>query len=234
MNKTKIEWADYTWNPIKGLCPVGCWYCYARKLYKRFKWDEKIQFMAIKTGSEYLMGYYNTPAILRKPSRIFICSTMEIFHPMIPKEWRDEIFRRINLFPQHTFIILTKRPARIDRPMPDNVWLGVTVTGKLGDDGIRSLCLSDHGARIKFVSFEPLLGDVAMKGWSTFPDYIDKLSWVIIGRLTGHGHVHDPSRANIKRIVDECRAANIPVFLKNNLREIWNGRLIQEFPRCST
>lgn len=35
MNKTKIEWADYTWNPVTG-CLHGCEYCYARRMAKRF------------------------------------------------------------------------------------------------------------------------------------------------------------------------------------------------------
>ena len=43
MNKTKIEWCDYTLNPVKGLCPVGCSYCYARRLYRRFGWNPKIR-----------------------------------------------------------------------------------------------------------------------------------------------------------------------------------------------
>ena len=35
MKKTKIEWADYTWNPVSG-CLHGCEYCYARKIANRF------------------------------------------------------------------------------------------------------------------------------------------------------------------------------------------------------
>ena len=35
MNKTKIDWADATWNPVTG-CLHGCEYCYARKIAKRF------------------------------------------------------------------------------------------------------------------------------------------------------------------------------------------------------
>ena len=34
--KTKIEWADATWNPVTG-CLHGCEYCYARKIAERFK-----------------------------------------------------------------------------------------------------------------------------------------------------------------------------------------------------
>ena len=37
MNKTKIEWCDYTWNPVVG-CKTGCDYCYAERMNKRFKW----------------------------------------------------------------------------------------------------------------------------------------------------------------------------------------------------
>jgi len=36
MNKTKIDWADSTWNPVTG-CLHGCEYCYARKIAERFK-----------------------------------------------------------------------------------------------------------------------------------------------------------------------------------------------------
>lgn len=35
MNKTKIDWADMTWNPVTG-CLHGCEYCYARKIANRF------------------------------------------------------------------------------------------------------------------------------------------------------------------------------------------------------
>jgi protein gp37 len=35
MNKSKIEWCDYTWNPVTG-CVNDCPYCYARKIAERF------------------------------------------------------------------------------------------------------------------------------------------------------------------------------------------------------
>lgn len=35
-DKTKIDWADATWNPVTG-CLHGCEYCYARKIAERFR-----------------------------------------------------------------------------------------------------------------------------------------------------------------------------------------------------
>jgi len=43
MNRTRIDWADRSWNPIKGLCPEACPYCYARRLYQRFGLDPKLR-----------------------------------------------------------------------------------------------------------------------------------------------------------------------------------------------
>ena len=35
MNKSLIEWCDFTWNPVTG-CQHGCPYCYATKQANRF------------------------------------------------------------------------------------------------------------------------------------------------------------------------------------------------------
>lgn len=35
-DKTKIDWADATWNPVTG-CLHGCEYCYARRIAERFR-----------------------------------------------------------------------------------------------------------------------------------------------------------------------------------------------------
>jgi len=222
VNKQKkdgnISWTDYTWNPVKGLCPMECWYCYARAMYKRFKLDEDLRLHLVERLA---------PRFIKKPAKIFVCSTIEIFHPRISAKWRDMIFSIIYQCPQHTFQILTKMPENIDRPMPDNCWLGVSITG--AGDQERMAYLSGIKAKTKFISWEPLLANPLPRGWR-IPKCVN---WTIIGKLSGHGKKHDPEKEWIERIIQDCRQNKTPIFLKNNLKEIMGGKLIQEFPNAN-
>lgn len=207
--KESIGWTDRTLNPIKGICKGGCWYCWTKPLYKR-------KFLTPEIRLE--TGVFST--LPKTPKRVFLCSTHDLFGNWIIKEWRDLIFDYITLYPQHTYQILTKFPQNIDRPMPDNVWLGVSITGNKPDDLLRANNLIKTKARIKFISYEPLLGK-ALQG-------IPYLDWIIIGRLTGHSRKWNPKKEWIKSIVLSYQ--NIPIFLKDNLKEIWGEPLIQEMP----
>lgn len=209
-----IGWTDKTINPIKGMCKGGCWYCWTKPLYKRgFLQPE------IRLDLSALHG------LTLKSKKIFLCSTHDLFGGWISKKWRDAIFWHINIWKHHTFQILTKFPQNIDRPMPDNVWLGVTLDGiDPLEDVKKSWALRDAKAKIKFYSFEPLIGQPCLK-----PIYI--LDWIIIGKLTGHGKKFNPKKRWIEEIVDEYKECDIPIFLKDNLKEIWGKKLIQEFPK---
>lgn len=222
MSKTKIEWvrgpggsAGYSWNPVKGKCPIGCWYCYARRFYDRFKWGDFIRV-------DYIEMDIRMP---RQPAGIFVCSTMEIFAMEVKPLWRDHIFHRIAIYPQHRFFILTKLPGQIDRPMPPNVWLGTTITGD--DNQWRrgfELFHNAMPATKKFISFEPLFKPVEIL------DELGNFDWIIVGQLTGYGKKYQPHKSWIHDIVDVCGKKNVPVFLKDNLRPIWGEPLIQEMP----
>lgn len=221
MQRTKIEWTDFVWNPVKGTCPVNCFYCYARRMYKRFKWNPELSW----DGRIPILSS-------KKPSRIFVCSTMEIFHPQIPKEWRDRIFKTINqpFNKKHTFQILTKMPENIDRPMPDNVWLGTTVTKNEEEWKIETLCnIIEHFENWNptiFVSVEPMFDSC-----EDIVHYFDDIEWLIIGSLTGkNSKKYQPKRYWIEALKDNAFLSGVPIFLKDNLKEIWGEDLIQEFP----
>jgi protein gp37 len=224
MQKTKIDWADYVFNPIKGICPIDCKtpdgksYCYARRIYERFKLDPTPRLDAIE-----MCNMQNTGAI---DKRIFVCSTFDLFHPIVDN-WRAAILETIKYCKKNIFIILTKLPERIDRPVPDNVWLGVSVESAKEWHRARTLaCFT--GAKKKFISFEPMLGPVDEE---EFPYVAGEFDWFVVGRLTGHGKKGDPAREWIKQILDIAKFFNRPVFMKSNLQEIWDAPLIQEWPK---
>jgi protein gp37 len=168
------------------------------------------------------------PSKLTKPSKIFCCSVADLFAPWTPWEWYEAVIESIEKCPiKHTFQLLTKNPERIPREdywFPDNVWVGTTVTGENGDwKNIEEI--KKVNASVRFVSFEPLLGDmpegVTLKG----------VQWIIIGKLTGSRRVRlDPDW--VKNILFEASDHNIPLFIKNNVG--WPGEKIQNFPKEAT
>ena len=114
MTKTRIEWADTVWNPVTGCTPVspGCAHCYARAMARRlagrcgYPADEPFR---VTLHPERL----EEPLQWKKPRRVFVGSMSDIFHKEVPDKFLDRIFAVIALCPQHTFLILAKRPERM-------------------------------------------------------------------------------------------------------------------------
>jgi protein gp37 len=221
MNKTKIEWTDYSWNPITG-CKHGCWYCYARRLCLRFK---KI----FPNGFEptFYPERLKEPWDLKKPSKIFVCSISDLFASWTPCEWRDQVMVSIYQCPvKHTFQLLTKNPERIPWHHAwyhqHNVWIGTTVTNTDGDWRNIEEIKKEKVSGVRFVSFEPILGELPANAC------LEGIDWVIIGKLTGSQKIKlDPWW--VASVYNEARRHDIPVFMKNNLKPTFEAKY-QEFP----
>ena len=241
MAKTRIEWCNFSVNPVKGLCPMNCKdnqgkpYCYARRLYKRFKWYE---------GIEWDESCLHALRKIKSPSRIFVGSTMELFGEWVHKWALESIFSYCRNYPQHTFIFLTKQPQNLPRAWPDNCWVGVSAPN-FEQFAIGLTHLHDVKPIVKFFSFEPLLHEIAPEkkyaGYNSDLMALDLkhtgINWVIIGQQTPVNKRTEPKIAWIQEIlVASHNAGNIPVFIKDNLRPLlerecpgWAIR--QEFPK---
>jgi len=224
MNRTKIEWTDFTWNPITG-CLNNCSYCYARKMYHRFGRDFTPQF-----HPERLSEPFKAPS----GSKIFVCSVAEPFGWWVKEEWLLEIMKVINKNLDINFLFLTKCPQNIKKMFPKaywwirglpNVWLGVSVTSDSDLWRIEELDRIDVCGG-KFVSFEPLLKPVYLDDATIWA-----FDWMIIGSQTQPLKL--PERKWVDELVFNARLVGIPVFLKNNLRPIFSkdDDFPQEFPR---
>ena len=230
MNKSKIEWCDYTWNPVTG-CKHGCAYCYAEKISKRFTGNFDPHFHVERLEQ---------PLALKKPSRIFAVSMGDLFGEWVPGEWIEKVFDVCEKAHWHKFMFLTKNPSRYwdfhRGGVPSNVWLGASI-GDDPDDTTRVVnsekgifqVSKAHSAidalfnawAWSFVSIEPLRMDI------TSEVDLAGLHWVIVGAQTGPGAVK-PKPEWVQRIIEQCRAAGTPLFLKDNLH--WPER-IQEYPK---
>lgn len=214
MAKTKIEWCDYTINPVKGLCPVACSYCYARRLYDRFKWEPKIRLE---------LDVFQPLRNVKEPSRVFVGSTMELFGDWIKREWMMDILSLCESYKRagHTFLFLTKRPENLITwsPFPDNAWVGVTATGlQMFNKAMYNL--QKIQAKVKYISFEPLLEQTNMHdNWLTLWGK-PIVNWFIIGQQTPVSPKTQPKIEWVREIVEAADKARIPVFLKNNLESL--------------
>lgn len=131
--QSKIEWlaGGATWNPIAGCAKVseGCRNCYAMREAWRLSHNPKLQpnpfagtikreskAPPVWTGTINLLPErLELPLRWRKPRRIFVCSMADPFHEAVPDEFLDRMFAVMALAPQHTFMLLTKRPERMQR-----------------------------------------------------------------------------------------------------------------------
>lgn len=221
MNKTKIEWTDYSWNPITG-CLHNCWYCYAKKLFTRF-------------GKSFEPTFYPERLLelkkLKKPAKIFVCSVADLFAEWTKPEWRNAVLDEIQK-PEYnhlTFQLLTKNPENIRLKAKDNIWMGTTITKQCELHNLINLV--NNYAGLKFLSFEPILESIYPM-LSTYPDginYFGLIDWVIIGKLTGSKKIK-LNKAWVHSLINDCRIDNIPIFLKDNLK--WHEK-IQEFPNVN-
>ncbi|MFT3973290.1 MAG: phage Gp37/Gp68 family protein [Amaricoccus sp.] len=122
--QSSIEWTDATWNPITGCTLVsdGCRNCYAAELATtRLRNHPSRAGLARKNaaGEAKFTGevrfneqWLDQPLRWRRPRKIFVCAHSDLFHESVPNEWIDRVFAVMALAPQHTFQVLTKRPAR--------------------------------------------------------------------------------------------------------------------------
>lgn len=215
---SKIEWTQDTWNPITGCTKIseGCLNCYAEKMHKRLQAMGHFKY----TYAPFSQVCIHTHEVHRyfpgKNKMIFVNSMSDSFHDELGyKQIRYGILENIILRPEHTFQLLTKRSHRLKEfEYPSNVWLGVTV--ELAKYKNRIDDLRATNAKTKFLSCEPLLGDLGELDLSG-------IDWVIVGAESGPG-MRECKIEWIENIVLQATAAKVPVFVK---QAHINGKLVK-------
>jgi len=170
--KTAIPYVDATWNPVSGCTKIspGCQHCFAERETLRWK---RGPFDTIHIHESRL----GEPGTWRKSKKILLPSMGDLYHPLVPTYYRDQVFDVMAAEERHTFFLLTKRPGLMvhhveQRQMskrdtgfpkevwPQNVWPGVSVESQDWACRIDALANLRGIAPVLWVSYEPALGAV--------------------------------------------------------------------------
>jgi protein gp37 len=214
-DKSKIEWTDATWNPVRGCDKIspGCKNCYAATFAERFRGV---------AGHPYEQGFdlrlvpekLSEPLRWTQPKMIFVNSMSDLFHEDVSEQFIAAVFAVMNAAHWHRFQVLTKRPERMAAllsTVPANVWMGTSI-----EDDRRAVdrlpALLAVPAAVRFLSLEPLL--------SPLPNLaLDGIHWAIVGGESGAAaRACDP--AWIADIISQCRRAGVACFVKQ-LGSVW-------------
>jgi protein gp37 len=225
---TQIEWTDATWNPVTGCTKIGtgCDNCYAQRFAERWR---GIPDHPYEQGFDLKLwpSRLAQPAKWKKPRFIFVNSMSDLFHKNVPQKFIDAVFESMENADQHIYQVLTKRSSLmrryvnrryLDAPVPAHIWLGVSIEDR--DHIGRLKHLKETNARVRFISFEPLLssiGDVDLSG----------ISWAIVGGESGpNARIMNPNWA--RELRDVCVDQNVAFFFKQwgGVRPKSGGRLL--------
>ena len=241
---TTIEWTETTWNPVVGCTKVspGCVHCYAERMAHRLVGMAKADRAAGRNAGKkatYLHvvgrdGGWNgkvyldenaieTPLHWRSPRMIFVNSMGDLFHADVPLDFVRRVFSVMNRCPRHTFQILTKRPERAAKfssklTWTPNIWMGATVEN--ADFTCRVKHIQETGAKVKFLSVEPLLGPIPR-----LP--LTDIDWVIVGGESGPGS-RSMQADWVRQIQKRCAEHKVPFFFKQwgGVDKKANGRML--------
>jgi protein gp37 len=210
-----ISWCDKSWNPWHGCEKIspGCKFCYMYRDKTRYGQDPAIVIRSKTT--------FKAPLRWRTPQLVFACSWSDFFIRQADA-WRPEAWDIIHRTPQHTYLLLTKRPERIGDHLPvgwpwPHVWLGVSIETPAYTG--RADVLREIPAAHRFLSCEPLLADLGSID-------LHGIDWVITGGESG------PQRRSmdvawVESLCDRGVAAGVPLFVKQDmaLKDGQRGRL---------
>ena len=158
-DRSGIVWTDATWGPVTGCTRVseGCEHCYIertppfRMAGRRFDGPS----IGASTGVQLHPQRLDQPLRWRRPRMIFVNSMADLFHTDVPDDYIARVFAVMGLAWQHTFQVLTKRPARMRSLLanPDfeeavfDAAMDGTLAGRAADQG-RGYWAIDHGRSV--------------------------------------------------------------------------------------
>lgn len=253
MNKTGIGYLDFTWNPVTG-CTYGCPECWARATAARMAMNPKLSTELRECYRTFTPTLHperlGEPAKLKRPSVVGVGFMGDLCEEAF-KKWRKgqpsmvyEVLKAAATSPQHTYVFLTKRAARLaeicenyraSAEIPLNWYMGVTVRNQEEMDAATPhLIAIDKAGWKTWLSVEPMQSEVGIlfdppEFWrdnylltGELPEH--PLCGVVLGGQSGPNAL--PLNLDWVRVVEkQCDAAGVPFAFKQGA-----GRNPQQWP----
>ncbi len=255
---TGISYLTETWNPIVGCSGKSCKaHCWARELHTR----RYVSYLdGKKMPKQYAEPFFNVqffpnrldqPLHWKKPRRIGVCFTGDLFDEQVPFDWIYQLFD--NMPNRHQYFFLTKQVENMtkffrvtedwDSSEWPNVFWGVSITDQPDADRMIPELLRIPGKR--WISIEPQLGPIRIESELRCPDcgyspfdvgfHMDHrickgpgpgISWIVIGAESGPKRRPCPQSWMID-VVRQCKAAGVPVYVKQ-IQRITDNKIVHD------
>lgn len=225
LNKQKgnmYGFVTHTWNPIKGKCIHECSYCYMNKMYKRYKWNEKIRldgkclkdnlgkgnFIFVGSSTDMFADYIHTHFI---QDVLHYCSDFDNKY-LFQSKYPQGFLEYLDILPVHTTLATTIETNR------DNYIREFSkAPGSLSRAYVmQNINKESHGFPL-MITVEPIM-DFDLK---TMIEYMEQISpdQINIGADSGHNKLPEPSPEKVKELITELKKFT-KVHLKDNLKRL--------------
>jgi protein gp37 len=243
---SKIAWTDMSiGGAALGLygcshAGEGCRNCWAEAMAQRFEHLHGYPPGVVENGrwtgrvdenlTTMLSRLDHLPSPRSSVRRVFLWSTADLFHHDVSLVYQATALRHLAARDHLQFQVLTKRTDRAEAVgrhlgmWPSNVWIGASCSTQADVDRLAPDLLRVP-APVRFLSMEPLLGPVDLRG------YLSQIQWVIIGAESGPRR--RPCRIEwVREVVEQCRESGVPCFVKqihgpysgpSDIPDVWHG-----------
>jgi len=180
-----------------------------------------------RNGTDFTLhpDKFDDPFSWSKSRYVFVNSMSDLFHPEMPEEALQKLFRVMNQADEHVFQLLTKRGSRLagigpSLPWADHIWAGVSVghAETYGGDGDRPTDRIEElrrcGASVCWISAEPLIGPLPNLN-------LAGIDWVVIGGESApKRQAREMKLGWVRDIIAQCRLQDTAVFVKQ-MGSVW-------------